>query len=313
MATSDRLLSDIVIPRIYPSNYCICTPISCPSISGLCNGIHYQRIWYCASSWLSFFRFPFWCFHNLLGFSCHVGCSSQWFSSKFQTWSWGEDGHPTCCLWWNSFSSSVNQIIHCARSWRFYLTSCCYSVHPATTLVIPLYCLARNCHLQYPRPLPYIWNQNSWRWVDLSLSVDSRKFTLLFKSVYILSVKKQQRRGKTSIARLIRSFASKLSIISHSSSLFMLVWRWRLVVCSFTVPHLRGWFEETRLDCHIYAQCPWWGSFCRLHLVRFFRGCVLFIGRRAVLTCGRAQVLWLGVSCFSGSIEKWAVAITMSF
>ena len=55
----------------------------------------------------------------------------------------------------------VNQIIDCARSWCFYLTSRCYSVHPAPTLVIPLYCFAWNCHLQYSRPLPYFWNQNS--------------------------------------------------------------------------------------------------------------------------------------------------------
>ena len=51
------------------------------------------------------------------------------------------------------------------------------------------------------------------------LSLDSCEFTLLFKNVYILLVKKQQRRGKTSIAHLTRSFVSKLSIFSHSLSL----------------------------------------------------------------------------------------------
>ena len=63
MAISDRLLFDIGISRIYPSNYCICTPISCSTVPSFCDGIHYQRIWYCASSC---FFLSFRCFHDLL-------------------------------------------------------------------------------------------------------------------------------------------------------------------------------------------------------------------------------------------------------
>jgi len=106
-------------------------------------------------------------------------------------------------------SSSVNRIIHCVRSWCFYLTSRCHSVHPALTLVIPLYYLARDCHLWCPRPfrtktldggLMYLFPLT-----PTSLLSCSRIF-------YIFSVKKQQRKGKMSIVRLTRSFVSKLSI-----------------------------------------------------------------------------------------------------
>jgi len=109
MAISDHLLFDIVIPRIYLSNNCICTPISCPSIPCFCDGIHYQRIWYCAPSWFSFISHSD-AFTAYWIFSCYVGCSSQWSSCKFQTWSWGEDGHPACCLWWNSFLVHIASI-----------------------------------------------------------------------------------------------------------------------------------------------------------------------------------------------------------
>jgi len=118
---------------------------------------------------------------------------------------------------------------------------------------------------------PSFSNQNSWRWVDVSLSFDSYEFTLLFKNILHLFGQETAEEGKdehSSLNQILRIKAVHLS-------LFMSVWRWPLVVWSFTVPNLGGCFVGLRLDCHICAQCTWRGSFCRLYLVRFSWGVCL--------------------------------------
>jgi len=89
----------------------------------------------------------------------------------------------------------------------------------------------------------------------------------------------------------------------HFLAFFILVYVSVEVTIGGMVIHRPSSQKLIWLDCHIYARRT--GSLCRLYLVRFFRGCLLYWAANSIQTCtglmvGRILLPWINrkVSCY---------------
>ena len=243
-----------------------------------------------------------------------AGCSSQWSSCKSQTSSWGEDGDFACCLWWIPF------LVHLASIGSFITLGLGAFTSP---LVATQFTQLRHWSFHYIVSLG-IATCNT-----LVLCLIFGTKTLDGGLIYLFPLTHASLLSFSECLHLIGQETAEKGEDEHSSfnqilrvkavhylAFFILVYVGVEVTIGGTSPHRsssQGLICRNKVGlshlCSMYVA----GVLLQVISRQVFSGVrVFFIGRRTVLTCGRVQVLWLGVSCCSGSIEKWAVAIVMS-